>query len=92
MRPLLTNAAIKPAAADIRVVRDAFRDQLAIRASSTLFRLRSAEDIHQRLRFVNTGPNQEPTVLAGELNRRAWRAPASNGCCTWSTSARLRRR
>ena len=40
--PLLREAGIKPAPADIAWTRDAFRDLLRIRASSTLFRLRSA--------------------------------------------------
>jgi len=41
---------------------------LAIRASSTLFRLRTAEDIRQRLRFYNTGPHQVPTVIAAGID------------------------
>ncbi len=68
LRPLLTNVAIKPEPAQIGWMRDVFRDLLRIRASSTLFRLRSAADIHQRLRFVNTGPTQEPTVLAALID------------------------
>ena len=54
-------------ASDIAYARDAFRDLLAIRASSTLFRLSSAEDIKQRLRFHNTGPAQTPTVIVAHL-------------------------
>jgi pullulanase len=69
IKPLLRNAAaIKPAPADIAYARDAFRDLLAIRASSTLFRLRTAQDINQRLRFHNTGPAQVPTVIAAHLD------------------------
>lgn len=67
-RPLLANPAFKPSPADIAFTRDAFRDLLAIRAGSTLFRLRSAADIGQRLRFYNTGPAQVPTVIAGRLD------------------------
>jgi len=66
--PLLANAALKPAPADIAFARDAFRDLLAIRASSTLLRLRTADDISTRLRFFNTGPDQVPTVLAAWLD------------------------
>ncbi|MYM38589.1 alpha-1,6-glucosidase domain-containing protein [Duganella qianjiadongensis] len=65
--PLLRNSAIKPTPQDIAFARDAFRDLLAIRASSTLFRLRSAAEIRQRLRFYNTGSGQVPTVLVGHL-------------------------
>jgi pullulanase-type alpha-1,6-glucosidase len=68
MRPLLSNADIKPTGAEIAWTRDAFRDLLKIRASSTLLRLRSAEDIKSRLRFHNTGPDQVPTVLAGHVD------------------------
>ncbi|MFT7724059.1 MAG: DUF3372 domain-containing protein [Roseateles sp.] len=67
-RPLLANALIKPHANDIAWTRDAFRDLLKIRKSTTLLRLRTAEDIKARLSFLNTGSAQEPTVLVGRLN------------------------
>lgn len=72
IKPILRNAAIKPAPADIAYARDAFRDLLSIRASSTLFRLRTAEDIRQRLRFFNTGPSQVPTVIAAHLDGKGY--------------------
>lgn len=68
IQPLLANPALKPAPADIAFARDVFRDLLKIRASSTLFRLRSAADIRQRLRFLNTGSKQVPTVLAARID------------------------
>ncbi|AKU24107.1 alpha-1,6-glucosidase domain-containing protein [Massilia sp. NR 4-1] len=68
LRPLLANAALKPSPEDIAFTRDAFRDLLKIRASSTLFRLRTAEDIKQRLHFLNTGPSQAPTVIAAHID------------------------
>jgi pullulanase/glycogen debranching enzyme len=69
IKPLLRDAAaIKPSPADIAYARDAFRDLLAIRASSTLFRLRTADDIKQRLRFFNTGAGQVPTVIVAHLD------------------------
>jgi pullulanase/glycogen debranching enzyme len=67
MRPRLADPRLKPEAADIAWARDAFLDLLRIRSSSTLFRLRSAADIEQRLRFLNTGPNQVPEVIAAHL-------------------------
>src|SRR6185436_14817294 len=67
-KPLLANALLKPAAADIAWTRDAFRDLLRIRKSSTLLRLRTAEDIKARLSFLNTGSSQEATVLVGRLD------------------------
>ncbi|WP_273028913.1 alpha-1,6-glucosidase domain-containing protein [Massilia timonae] len=75
-KPLLANAALKPAPADIAFARDAFRDLLQIRASSTLLRLRSAEDINARLRFFNTGPQQVPTVLAAWIDGQGY--PGAN--------------
>jgi pullulanase len=67
MRPLLANAAIRPTPDNIAWARDTFRDLLRIRASSTLFRMRSADDINARLTLLNTGSAQLPTVLAGHL-------------------------
>jgi pullulanase/glycogen debranching enzyme len=72
LKPLLANVAIKPAPEDIAFTRDAFRDLLRIRASSTLFRMRTAQDIRQRLRFFNTGSPQEPTVVAAHIDGRGY--------------------
>jgi pullulanase/glycogen debranching enzyme len=68
MQPLLSNASLRPSPTDIAFARDVTRDLLAIRASTTLLRLRTADDIRQRLTFPNTGPDQNPVVLAGHLN------------------------
>ncbi|MBL0163473.1 MAG: DUF3372 domain-containing protein [Xanthomonadales bacterium] len=68
LRPLLANATIKPDAANIRWTRDAFLDLLRIRTSSTLFRLRSAAEVRQRLHFFNTGPAQVGTLQVGHLD------------------------
>ena len=72
MKPLLANPALKPAPADIAYARDAFRDLLAIRDSSTLFRLRTAADITERLKFYNTGSKQVPTVIAARIDGRGY--------------------
>jgi len=66
--PLLADPAIKPTATEIAWTRDAFRDLLKIRYSSTLFRLRTGDEIKSRLMFHNTGSAQVPTVLAGHLD------------------------
>jgi pullulanase len=69
MQPLLAaSASIKPTPADIAWTRDAFLDLLRIRASSTLFRLRSADEVAKRLTFHNTGPSQVPTLLVAHLD------------------------
>ena len=71
MRPLLADARLRPTPTDIAWTRDAFLDLLRIRASSTLFRLRSANEVKQRLQFPGAGPAQEPTLIAGHLDGRS---------------------
>jgi pullulanase-type alpha-1,6-glucosidase len=68
LKPLLANRAFKPQPSDIEFARDAFRDLLAVRASSTLFRLGSSAEIRRRLRFFNTGSTQQATVVAAHLD------------------------
>ncbi len=72
IKPLLRNPAIKPAPIHIALARDLFRDLLKIRASSSLFRLRSAADIEQRLHFYNTGPAQNPVLQVAHLDGAAY--------------------
>ena len=68
LRPLLADPGIKPTSNEIRWTRDAFLDLLRIRSSSTLLRMRSADEIKRRLSFPNTGPEQAATVLAAHLD------------------------
>jgi pullulanase/glycogen debranching enzyme len=68
MRPALADPRVAPTAAEIRWARDASLDLLRIRAGSTLFRLRTAEDVRRRLHFRNAGPVQHPEVLVGHLD------------------------
>lgn len=68
LKPRLATAAIRPTPAAIAKARDAFRDLVTIRRSSTLFRLRTAADVKARLTFHNTGSAQVPTVIAGHLD------------------------
>jgi pullulanase/glycogen debranching enzyme len=72
IKPLLANPAIKPTGTEIGWMRDAFRDLLKIRQSSKLFRLRTGEEIKQRLHFYNTGSQQEGTVVVGHLDGRGY--------------------
>jgi pullulanase len=72
IEPLLADPFIKPTSAEIIWTRDAFRDLLKIRASSRLFRLRTGDEIKQRLHFYNTGSGQEPTVVVGHLDGRGY--------------------
>ena len=57
-----------PATTQITKARDVFRDLLKIRSSSTLFRMRTGDDIKARLTFPNTGSAQVATVLVGHLD------------------------
>ncbi len=41
-----------------------FHEQLQIRYSSSLFRLREADDVHRRVAYHNTGPDQIPGIIA----------------------------
>jgi pullulanase len=69
MKPLLAASAdIKPTRTEIVWTRDAFLDLMRIRASTPLFRLRSADDVVQRRAFHNTGAAQNPNVLVGYLD------------------------
>jgi pullulanase len=70
MRPRLADASIAPGPAEIASMRDGFRDLLRVRASSTVFRLRSAAEVQARLRFPNSGPAQIPTLIVGHLDGR----------------------
>jgi pullulanase/glycogen debranching enzyme len=76
MRPLLLDPALRAAPADIAFMRDAFRDQLRIRASSTLFRLRTGADVQNRLSFGNVGPDQNTVVIDGHLDGKDY--PGAN--------------
>ena len=67
-QPLLANPAIKPTPVEIAWARDEFRDLLKIRSSTTLLRMRSADDIKSRLKFYNTGSQQIPTLLVGDID------------------------
>ena len=72
MRPRLANPALRPTPADIRWTRDAVLDLLRIRDSSTLLRLRTAADVKARLTMHNTGPDQVPGVLVGQVDGRGY--------------------
>jgi pullulanase len=68
MRPLLANPDLKPGPSHIQDALAHFREALAIRRSSKLFRLRTAEDVSERLKFYNTGPGQLPGLIVMGLS------------------------
>ncbi len=63
MQPLLADPALKPGAAHIAYAREAFRELLAIRESSGLFRMRSLDEVQRNLQFFNYGPQQVPGLI-----------------------------
>jgi pullulanase len=64
MAPVLANPLIKPDTRAILAAKAAFQELLAIRKDSTLFRLRTGQDVIDRLKFYNVGPDQVPGVVA----------------------------
>ncbi len=68
MRPLLTDPALQAVETDIVAASTHFREMLAIRKSSPLFRLRTAEDVSARLSFFNAGPDQIPGLIVMRLS------------------------
>jgi pullulanase-type alpha-1,6-glucosidase len=66
-RPLLADPALRPGEPHIRRALAHFQELLRIRRSSRLFRLRTAEEVAEHLRFHDTGPHQHPGLLAWSL-------------------------
>lgn len=73
MSPILANTLIKPDSAAIVAARDYFAELLEIRMDSSLFRLRTAQDVMERLRFHNTGPQQEAGVIVMSIDGRGYK-------------------
>ncbi len=63
IRPLLARDDITPGKDEILRAVHHLREMLRIRKSSPLFRLRTAEDIRARVRFLNVGPGQVPGLI-----------------------------
>jgi pullulanase len=68
MRPLLARADLVPHRAEIALASGAFRDFLRVRTSTPLFRLRTADEVQARVRFLNTGPLQQPGLIVMTLS------------------------
>jgi pullulanase/glycogen debranching enzyme len=66
--PLLAAESMRPTPEQIQDANAVFREYLQIRFSSPLFRLRTAEEIQNRVRFLNTGGGQTPGVVAMMLD------------------------
>lgn len=68
IKPLIADRALAPSPAQIEATFGAFCDFLRVRASSPLFRLRTAEDVQARVGFLNTGPSQTPGLIVMTLS------------------------
>jgi pullulanase len=70
MAPLLGNPDLAPGPEHIQAALDHFIEMLTIRGSSPLFRLQTAEEIHARVLFHNTGPEQVPGMIVMSIDDR----------------------
>lgn len=68
MRPLLADPALKAGPSRIQRAREHFLETLAIRRSSHLFRLQTADEVSEKLRFHNTGTGQIPGLIVYSLS------------------------
>ncbi len=68
MAPVLANPLVKPDSRAIVSARDVFEEFLEIRKSTALFRLRTAQDVVERLKFHNVGPDQVPGLVAMSID------------------------
>ncbi|MCC6650575.1 MAG: pullulanase-type alpha-1,6-glucosidase, partial [Candidatus Eisenbacteria bacterium] len=67
MKPVLARTDLKPGRAELTLSSGAFRDFLRVRKSTPLFRLKTAEDVQARVKFMNTGPMQTPGLIVMTL-------------------------
>jgi pullulanase len=72
MKERLELSAIKIGGKEVFETRDRFFELLKVRASSTLFRLRSAKDIEQRLKFYADGPDAIPGLIVASVDGRGY--------------------
>jgi pullulanase len=73
MDPLLVNPALKPGFTSIYSAHLYFEDILRIRKSSPLFRLQTGDEVQQRVKFYNVGPNQQPALIVMAISDKVGR-------------------
>ncbi len=78
MQPLLANPALAPQSSDVFHAAEQFHELLRIRGSSPLFRLQTADDVKQRVRFHNTGAQQIPGLIVMTVADEAGNVDLSN--------------
>ena len=67
IRPMLANDLLYPAPDDVAFAGEVFREWLTIRRDEPLFRLRTAEDVLERLVFHADGADAPPGVIVMQL-------------------------
>ncbi len=67
MKPLLERGELVAGPDRIAAAAGRFEALMRVRRSSPLFRLRTAQDIQDRVRFLNTGPAQIPGLVLMEI-------------------------
>ncbi len=60
---LFADDSLTPGTTDIRRALNRFLESMRIRAGSPLFRLQTAQEVQERVRFHNTGPGQIPGLI-----------------------------
>jgi pullulanase len=76
--PALADPNLKPNAKDIEGTFRHLMEMLAIRKTSGLFRLRTADEIKKAVSFYNVGPNQVPGLIVERItNTQGFCFPAS---------------
>ncbi len=68
MQPLLADPALAPERHDRQATLGHLREVLRIRKSSKLFRLRTGDEVKERVRFHNTGPSQIPGLIVASVS------------------------
>jgi pullulanase-type alpha-1,6-glucosidase len=71
IQPLLANPEIAPSQTEMLQTLDLFQQWVSIRRSSPLFRLQTAQQIKDLVRFHNTGPDQIPGLIAMSISDHA---------------------
>lgn len=67
LQPLLANPDLRPTQADIMTAMTNFEELLQIRKSSVLFRLRTGDDVQNRVTFLNVGPEAVPGLIVMQI-------------------------
>jgi pullulanase-type alpha-1,6-glucosidase len=68
MQPLLADPTLVPSPDDIAATAAHTHEMLAIRDSSDLFRLTTADEVESRVGFHNTGPSQLPGLIVMSIS------------------------